>query len=81
LSIPGFSIRPFKEVGYIRAGEDAPRGPLELDAALFATVLARISFQETLELQGDVRQVPSSHFLYARMINDTVRVDPVPHVR
>jgi len=71
----------FAEVGHVGAAEDAARGPLELDAAPFATVLVTVGFQETLELQGDVRQVLPSHFLYARMINDTARRRPWARLR
>jgi hypothetical protein len=65
------------EVGHVGPpGDDAPRGPLELDAAPPAAVLARVGFQETLELPGDVGQMRSSNFLYARMINDTAMRRP-----
>jgi hypothetical protein len=73
---PGSRNPALAEVGHVGAGDDAPRGPLELDDGPIAAVLARVGFQETLELPGDVRQVPSSDFLYARMINDTAMRRP-----
>jgi hypothetical protein len=70
------------EVGHVGPpGDDAPRGPLELDAAPPAPVLATKSIQETLELPGDVGQVPIFHFLYARMINDTTMRRPSTRCR
>jgi hypothetical protein len=64
------------EIGHVGAGDNAPGGPLELDAAPPTPVLATVGFKETFELAGDVGQVPSSYFLYARMINDTVMRRP-----
>jgi hypothetical protein len=69
------------EVGHVGARDDAPRGPLELDATPSAAVPATVGFQETFELRGDVGQVPSSHFLYARMINDTTMRRPSTRCR
>src|SRR5215203_2498547 len=50
------------EVAHVGAGEDAPRGPLQIHTAPSSAVLATVGLQETLELRGDVGQVPSSHF-------------------
>jgi hypothetical protein len=60
------------EVGHVGPpGDDAPRSPLELDAAPPAHVLTTVGFQETLELSGHVGQWPFSNFLCHCMMNDT----------
>jgi hypothetical protein len=56
LSTPGILDPALSQVGHVGAGDDATRGPLELDAATPAAVLATVGFQEKLEPAGDVRQ-------------------------